>query len=166
METTDTRDVTIEPALMRQFEHGFAVLEAITEGSRKLQEAQLKAATEAHAAVEAIHKRLAESKDGQELQRLQSEWMSVSLEKSLAYWRQLYATAIETESSIAKLLAQQLSVPVPSIPLVPGTGGGAQGPLVEMMNNAYSRWVGAMRQFYQAPVSPTRESGSRRHKTG
>jgi phasin family protein len=166
METMDTHEAKIALAMKQQFEQGFAVLEAITEGSRKLQEAQLKAATEAHAAVEAIHKRLAESKDGQELQRLQSEWMSVSLEKSLAYWRQLYATAIETESSIARLLAQQLSVSVPSIPLVPGAGGGDQGPLVEMMSSAYSRWIDAMRQFYQAPGSPSRESGNRRQKTG
>jgi len=88
--------------------------------------------------------------------------MSVSLEKSLVYWRQLYETAIETESSIARLLARQLSV---SVPLVPGAGDGDQGPLVEMFNNACSRWMEATSQFYKAPPPPARESGSRRHKT-
>ena len=162
METKKTLDITMAPALKQQIECGFAVLDAITEGSRKLQEAQLKAATEAHAAVEAIHKRLAESGDGQELWRLQSEWMSVSLEKSLAYWRQLYETAIETESSVARLLARQLSV---SVPLAPGAGVGDQGPLVEMINNACSRWMEATSQFYKAPPPPPRESGSRRQKS-
>jgi phasin family protein len=163
METTSLYDVAIAPALKRQFESGFAVLEAITEGSRKLQEAQLKAATEAHAAVEAIHKRVAEAGDGQELWRLQSEWMSASLEKSLAYWRELYQATIETESNVAKLLAAQLPL---AVTLVPGAGGGTGGPLVEMMNNTFSRWMEATRQFYHAPGFSTPQTWQQRDKAG
>jgi phasin family protein len=146
MQTMNIYDVATAPALKRQLESGFAVLRAITEGSRKLQEAQLKAATEAHAAVEAMHKRLAEAGDGQDLWRIQSEWMSASLEKSLAYWRELYETAIETESSIAKLLAAQLPL---AVSFVPGAGNATAGPLAEMMNNAYNQWTEAARQFYK-----------------
>jgi phasin family protein len=146
METMDTHEAKIALAMKQQFEQGFAVLEAITEGSRKLQEAQLKAATEAHAAVEAMHKRLAEAGDGQDLWRIQSEWMSASLEKSLAYWRELYETAIETESSIAKLLAAQLPL---AVSFVPGAGNATAGPLAEMMNNAYNQWTEAARKFYK-----------------
>jgi len=148
METMKMVDVTLAPALKQQLEAAVCVLEAITEGSRRLQETQLKAATEAHAAVEAVHKRLATAGDGQELWRLQSEWMSASVEKSLAYWRELYQTAIETESSIAKLLAAQLPL---AATFVPGAGNATAGPLVEMMNNAYNRWTEAARQFYKAP---------------
>jgi len=148
METMNIYGVATATALKRQLEFGLAVLEVITEGSRKLQESRLKAAPEAHAAVEAVHKRLATAGDGQELWRLQSEWMSASVEKSLAYWRELYQTAIETESSIAKLLAAQLPL---AATFVPGAGNATAGPLVEMMNNAYNHWTEAARQFYKAP---------------
>jgi phasin family protein len=148
METMNIYDVATGPALKRQLESGLAVLEAITESSRKLQQTQLKAATEAHAAVEAMHKRVAQAADGQELWRLQSEWMSASMEKSLAYWRELYQTAIETETSIAKLLAAQLPF---AMPVVPGAGNGGAGPLAEMMNDAYKRWTEAARQFSKVP---------------
>lgn len=144
METMNTSDVAMPPALKQQIQAGFSVLEAITEGSRKLQQTQLKAATDAHAAVEAIQKRFAEGADGQELWRLQSEWMSTSVEKSLAYWRELYQTTIETESAIAKALAAQVPL---SMPAVPGAGNASGGPMVEMMNDAYKRWTEAARQF-------------------
>jgi phasin family protein len=146
METMNIYDVATAPALKRQLESGLAVLEAIAEGSRKLQESQLKAATEAHAAVAAMHKRVAEAGDERELWRLQSEWMSASLEKSLAYWRELYQTAVETESSIAKLFAAQLPL---GVTFVPGAGNGTGGPLAGMINQAYSRWTELARQFYK-----------------
>ena len=149
METMNIYGVATATALKRQLEFGLAVLEVITEGSRKLQESRLKAAPEAHAAVEAIHKRVAEAGDGRELWRLQSEWMSASVEKSLAYWRELYQTAIETETSIAKLLAAQLPFAMTAIP---SAGSGTAGPLAEMMNDAYKRWTEAARQFSKVPV--------------
>jgi len=148
METMNVYGVATAPALKRQLEAGLAVLEAITESARKLQETQLKAATEAHAALEAMHKRVAQAGDGQELWRLQSEWMSASVEKSLAYWRELYQTAIETETSIAKLLAAQLPFAMTAIP---SAGSGTAGPLAEMMNEAYKRWTEAARQFSKVP---------------
>ena len=149
MQTVNMYDAASAPALKRQLEAGLAVLEAISESARKLQETQLKAATEAHAALEAMHKRVAQAGDGQELWRLQSEWMSASMEKSLAYWRELYQTAMETESSIAKVLAAQF--PLAMSGAVPGAGNGTAGPLAEMMNDAYKRWTEAARQFSKLP---------------
>jgi len=148
MQTLNVYDAGAAPALKRQLESGLAVLEAITESSRKLQQAQLKAATEAHAAVEEMHRRVSQSGDAQELWRLQGEWMSASMEKSLAYWRELYQTAIETETSIAKLLAAQLPFAPPA---VPGAGNDPAGPLAEMMNDAYKRWTEVARQFSKVP---------------
>ena len=146
METVNTYDATMAPLLKRQYEAGLAVLEAIAEGSRKLQEVQLKAATEAHAALEAMHKQVAQGGNGQEMWRLQSEWMAANAEKSLAYWRQLYETAVETETTIARLLTAQL----PAALTAPGAGNTAAGPLMEMMNEAYKRWTEAARQSYKA----------------
>ncbi|HET7364386.1 MAG TPA: phasin family protein [Burkholderiales bacterium] len=151
METTKTDDVTVAPALKQQLATAFAVLEAITEGSKKIQKAQLDAADKAHAAVEAMHKRLAQAGDGQELWRMQSDWMSASLEQALAYGHELYQATLETESKIAKLFAGQLPL---AGPLIAGAGNGAQSPLAEIMRNAYTRWIEASRQLYVATPAP------------
>lgn len=144
MEMKRSDDVT--GLARRQLEGALAVLEAITEGSRKLQEAQLKAATEAHAAVEAMHKRLAEAGDGQDLWRVQADWLSGAAEKSLAHWHELFKTVLQTESNVARCLAGQLPF---AVGLIPGAMQGGQGPLLEAMNNAYNRWMEATRELYK-----------------
>ena len=154
-----TDDLTVAPALKQQLASAFAMLEAITEGSRKIQKAQLDAADKAHAAVEAIHARIAEAGDGQELWRMQSDWMSASLEQALAYWHELYQATLDTESRIAKLFAAQLPL---AGPLVAGAGNGAQGALAEIMRSAYSRWMEASRQLYAATPPPGAPAPARR----
>lgn len=61
---------------------------AITEGSKRMREAQLKAATEAHASVEALHKRIAGAGDAQELM------MDTAYQRRLETTRQFYVAPI------------------------------------------------------------------------
>ena len=99
--TTKPEDAAIK-AWKRQLDGALRVVEAIAEGSMKIRESQLAAATEAHASAEATRKRLKKAGDAQELWRIQGEWLSASMQMSLAYWRQLYETAAETQSCVAK----------------------------------------------------------------
>ena len=123
-----------------------SIVAAMTEGSRKMHETQLKAAIETHGAAEATHRKLAEAADGQELWRIESEWLSANAEKSLAYWRELQQVALETQTSIARCLSTPL--------LGDGAGAVPEGPL-EMMNGAYKRWLEASRQLYALPAPRT-----------
>lgn len=136
-------------ACKRQLETAMSVIEAITEGSKRMREAQLKAATEAHASVEALHKRIAAASDAQELWRIQGEWTSANLGKVPAYWRELYEIALAAQASIAKRLSQQAWFPVPQAPEITGA---SHLPLVEMMDTACKRWLETTRQFYAAPI--------------
>jgi phasin family protein len=96
-------------AWKRQLDSTLRMIEAICEGSRKIGEAQLKAAIEAHASAAAADKILAKAGDAQELWRIQNEWLAASAEKSLAYWRELCEVVMETQSTIAKSLSEQPS---------------------------------------------------------
>jgi len=121
-------------------------LEAMTEGARKMHEIQLEAAVEAHASTEASRKQLAEASDAQAAWRIQGEWLSRSLNDSLAYWRRLAEAAGETQAAIAACLYAQPKL---------GIGGIEQGgnaALMQMMDKAYRQWLETTKQFYGAPV--------------
>lgn len=141
-------DLAIE-ACKRQLEAAIGVIEAITEGSKNMREAQLKAATEAHASVQALRERIAGAGDAQELWRIQGEWTSANFGKALAYWRELYEIAAATQAGVTRRLSQQLSLPVLQAPAI---GGASNLPLVAMMDTAYQRWLETTRQFYAVPV--------------
>lgn len=136
-------------ACKQQLETAVGVIEAITEGSKRMREAQLKAASEAHASAEALHQRIAGAGDAQELWRIDSDWTWVNLGRSLAYWRELCEIALATQASIAKCLSQQVLFAGPQAPAI---AEASQRPLLEMMDTAYKRWLETTRQFYAAPI--------------
>ncbi|HLE65998.1 MAG TPA: phasin family protein [Burkholderiales bacterium] len=142
----------------RQLDAALRVVEAIVEGSRKMCETQLEAAIEAHARAEATRKLLAKTGDAQELWRIQSEWMSANLERSLSYWQGHCKTAVDTGTCVADCLSQQAGVFAPQ---AAAASDASQGTLLDMMNTAYKRWQETTRQFYAAPTvsqPPAREA--------
>jgi phasin family protein len=146
---TTTPDILAIGACTQQLETAMSVIEAITAGSKKMREAQIKAAAEAHASAEALHKRIAGAGDAQELWRIQSEWTSANLGKVLAYWSELYEIALATQASIARCLTQQAFFSGPQAPAISEV---SNVPLLEMMDTAYKRWLETTRQFHAAPI--------------
>lgn len=87
-----------------QVDANLRVVEAMIEGATRMHEAQLEAAAHAHADALATHKAIAGAKDAAELMRLQSDWARANLEKSVAYWRELYEAAMETNVKLARCI--------------------------------------------------------------
>ena len=79
------------------------MFEAITEATLKIQETQMRAAAEVQASTEAVRKQVENAANPQDLWRIQSEWMSGGLEKSLGYWREIFEAAAQTQTSFSKL---------------------------------------------------------------
>ena len=79
------------------------MFEAITEATLKVHETQMKAAAEMQASTEAVRKQFEHAASPQDLLRIQSEWMSGGLEKSLGYWRELFEVAAQTQTNFTKL---------------------------------------------------------------
>ena len=111
-----------------QLDAGLRVLKTITEGAIRMHEAQLEAATEAHADVDATRKALAAATDASQLMKLYAEWARANGEKSLAYWRSFFQTAMETGTPVA----------------------GPQGLNLGMIDSAYKQWLEGVQRLYQA----------------
>jgi phasin family protein len=143
-------------ALKGQFDTALRVIEAITEGSMKMRDAQLTAATEAHADAAATLKLLEKAADPQELTRIQSEWLAASLQKSLGYWTALFTTMVETQTNIAQCMAQpmqaaaaeaQAPAEMPSLPM----------PMQKAMDALYKPWLETTQELLASVARPPAE---------
>jgi phasin family protein len=99
--TTDDR---LMGAWKSQLDTALRITEAIIEGSTRLHEVQIEAATEAHADAVATQKALAAAGAPAELLRIQTEWMVANQRKSMEYWRSLYQVAAQTNAEVMQRL--------------------------------------------------------------
>jgi phasin family protein len=95
-----TTDKTMLEAWKRQLDASMRITEAIIEGSTRMHEVQIEAATEAHADAVATQKALAEAKGPDELLRIQTEWLIANQKKSMEYWKGLYEAAAATNAQL------------------------------------------------------------------
>ena len=96
---TTTEDTMME-TWKRQLDATMRITEAIIEGSTRMHEVQIEAATEAHADAVATQKALAGAKGPDELLRIQTEWLAANQKKSMEYWRGLYEAAAATNAQV------------------------------------------------------------------
>jgi phasin family protein len=95
-----TTDKTMMDAWKRQLDTTMRITEAIIEGSTRMHEVQIEAATEAHADAVATQKALAGAAGPAELLRIQTEWLAANQKKSMEYWRGLYEAAAATNAQV------------------------------------------------------------------
>ena len=95
-----TTDKTLMDAWKRQLDATMRITEAIIEGSTRMHEVQIEAATEAHADAVATQKALASAAGPAELLRIQTEWLAANQKKSMEYWRGLYEAAAATNAQV------------------------------------------------------------------
>ena len=93
-------------AWKRQLDATLRVTEAIIEGSTRMHEVQIEAATDAHADAVATQKSLAAASSPAELLRIQTEWMAANQRKSMEYWKSLYEAAAETNAQVMSCLRE------------------------------------------------------------
>ena len=134
-------------AWKQRLDAALRAIEAITEGSMKIRETQLAAAAEAHASAEATRKQLDAAADPQQLWSMQSEWLIASLRSSLAYWQQIHWAAWETQGNVARCLCDPEALFAPQ----PAAAEASKGALLDVMDEAYKRWLQATQQFYSPP---------------
>lgn len=99
-----TTDETMISAWKGQLDAAMRITEAIIEGSTRMHEVQIEAATEAHADAVATQKALAAAGDPGELLRIQTEWMVANQRKSMEYWRNLAQAAAETNAEVMRCM--------------------------------------------------------------
>ena len=99
-----TIDNTVVQAWKKQLDMTMRVTEAIVEGSTRMHEVQIEAATEAHADAVATQRSLASAAGPADLLRIQTEWLAANQRKSMEYWRHLYEAAAETNARVMRCL--------------------------------------------------------------
>lgn len=134
-------------AWKKQCDAGLRVIETIIEGATKIRETQLHAAAEAHADAEATRKAIAAATDASQLLTLQTEWARANVDRSLAYWRSMYQTVMETDAALMKCVYSG-AVAVPEALKTADLDASKQA-LLGMIDGAYQQWLDAARQFYK-----------------
>ena len=137
--TGKPEDLLIQ-AWKRQCDGGLRVMETLIEGAMKVHEVQLEAAADAHADAEATRKAIAAATDASQVLKLQTEWARANMEKSLAYWRSMVQSVMETNAELVKHLYSVSAVPAAE--QFKGSG-------LDMVDSAYKQWLDSVRQFYQ-----------------
>lgn len=146
-------DVLVQ-TMKQQFGASLRLMEALVEGATKLREMQIKAATEAHADLEATRKALTSTSDPAKLLELQANWMRANAEKSAAYWNELFSIVTQTHGQLLGHLCAPLPVAAPA--------ESTQEPVVKMIDQAYRQWLEATQQFYKLPAIPAEQGSDRR----
>lgn len=90
----------------RQLDASMRITEAIIEGSTRMHEVQIEAATEAHADAVATQQALAKAKDPSDLLRIQAEWLAANQKKSMEYWKSLYEAQAATYAQVMGCLRE------------------------------------------------------------
>ena len=112
-----------------QMDAGAGMMEVLTKSASRMIEAQAKG-------------------NAQELWRVQNEYVSAVLEKSVAYWSEFSEIALAAQSSLVAQVAEQMRLPH-ARQSAAQTG---QLALLDMMDSAYKRWLESTRQFYAPPA--------------
>ena len=101
-----TTDKTMMDAWKQQIDATMRITEAIIEGSTRMHEVQIEAATEAHADAVATQKSLAAAQSPADMLRIQTEWLVANQQKSMEYWRHLYEAAAATHAELVSCLRE------------------------------------------------------------
>lgn len=125
----------VTQAWKAQIEVALRMLETLAEGAIKIREAQLEAATQTHADLEATRKALAGAADLPQLMKLYGEWVRANAEKSAAYWRCVGQAVVETDTEVAKCVGAPLAMP--------------EGLNLGAIDNAYKQWLEGVRRLYE-----------------
>jgi phasin family protein len=125
-----------------QLDAGLRVFETVAEGAMRVYEAQLEAATEAHADAEATRKAIAAATDMTQVMKLCAEWARANTEKSAACCRCFFEAVAETDKEVAKCVGTPIALPE-------GVGAG-----LGMVDSAYKQWLEGVQRLYQGAARP------------
>src|SRR5574341_445181 len=145
---TTNPETLLLPAWKKHLDASLGTMETIVEGSIKIRQLQLEAATEAHADIEATRKAVAAATSAAQLIKLQTEWLQSNARKSLAYWRSAYEALVETDTALVQCACAGTAVPLPEA-FKTGDLEASKQALLGMVDSAYKQWFDAAQRFYR-----------------
>jgi hypothetical protein len=147
---TDTEELALR-TWRQQLDNATLFAEATSEGTMRLSELQLRAATEANEMVDQARKLLDKASSPLELWRIQSDWLALSISRSLDYFNEFAQAASETQSQVT----QYWYAPGSTFPTQTNVLPGASKTAFMMMDDAYRRWHETTMQIWDVASDST-----------
>jgi hypothetical protein len=89
-----------------QVDTSFKIIDAMVQGAMEMRTSQLTAATETHTRDLGAEKSVLEAKTPSDLLLIQFTWMTGNLERSMAYWTQMFRAAADANVKLLESLSQ------------------------------------------------------------
>jgi hypothetical protein len=91
----------------QQLDTTLRLIDAAVQGTLEMRSSQLAAAMETHARDLDIEKTLSGAKSASDLLAIQLSWMTGNLERSMAYWNQMFQAAADANTKLIECLRGQ-----------------------------------------------------------
>jgi len=93
----------------QQLDTGLKLIDAAVQGTLEMRSSQLAAAMETHSRDLDAEKLVTGARSLSDLLAIQLEWMTGNLERSMAYWNQMFQAAADANSKFLECLREQPS---------------------------------------------------------
>ena len=153
---TDTEELAVR-TWRQQLDNATRFAEATSEGTMRLSELQLRAATEANEMVDQARKLLEKASSPLELWRVQSEWLALSMSRSFSYFNEFAQAASETQSQVTQFWYE----PGSTFPSQTNVLPGASMTAFVIMDDAYRRWRETTMQIWEGASDATSQRRQR-----
>lgn len=94
-----------------QVDTGIKMIDAIVQGAVEMRTSQLAAATEAHTRDLDAEKSVMGARTASDLLLIQLNWMTANMERSMAYWNQMFQAAADANAKLLECLREQSAEP-------------------------------------------------------
>ena len=130
----------------QQLDGATRIVEAVTAGSIRAGEAQLRAAADTQKSIDAARKMFDGATDVQQLWRIQNEWIAAGMRRSFTLWNELQQAVAETQTSVSRHLYDPAAALIPQANVLPEASQTAFG----LFDDAYRRWRDTTVQLWGA----------------
>jgi hypothetical protein len=144
---TNTENVAIR-AWRQQLDNAIRVAGTVTEGSMRMGALHMRAATEANEMVDQARKLLEGAGNPLELWRIQSDWLALTLDRSVNYLNEFNQAAADTQTELTKFWYEPGSTFSNQASALPQASKTA----FALMDDAYSRWRETTIQLWETAV--------------
>jgi phasin protein len=90
-----------------QVDTGIKMIDAMVQGAMEMRTSQLAAATETHTRDLNIEKSVMGARTASDLLLIQLNWMTANMERSMAYWNQMFHAATDANAKLLECLRAQ-----------------------------------------------------------
>ena len=91
--------------------------------------------------------------DASQFMKFYTQWAATNAEKSIAYWRSLFETVMQTDAAVAKCVGSGTPVALPEMFKTADLDASKQA-MLGLIDGAYRQWLDAAQRMYRPAEGP------------